>query len=78
MLKGQAHGQNVPEEFEGLVRPHVASFDYFIGDGMHAVVENCDPIEVSSLAKDETSDLLALLRQYGQARLMSLERRLFE
>lgn len=46
MLKAQASGQHVPEEFEALVRPHVESFDYFIGDGMHAVVENTEPIEV--------------------------------
>ena len=48
MLKGQATGPTVPEEFQALVRPHVESFDYFIGEGMHVVVEGLDPIEVSS------------------------------
>ena len=47
MLKAQATGQQVPEEFTALVRPHVDSYDYFIGDGMHIVVESLDPIEVS-------------------------------
>lgn len=46
MLKGQASGQRVPEEFEALVRPHVDSFDYFIGDGMQTVVERVESIEV--------------------------------
>jgi len=46
MFKGQATGHNVPEEFQALVRPHVESYDYFIGEGMHVVVEGLEPIEV--------------------------------
>ena len=47
MLKAQASGNRVPEEFEALVRPHIDSYDYFIGDGMHVVVESIEPLEVS-------------------------------
>ena len=55
MLKGQATGNRVPEEFEALVRPHVDSYNYFIGEGMHVVVENLDPIEVRSQQRVQTA-----------------------
>ncbi len=46
MLKGQAKGAHTPEEFERLVAPHVASFDYFIGEGMETAVRLLEPLEV--------------------------------
>ena len=46
MLKGQAKGPQTPEEFERLVSPHVASFDYFIGEGMETAVRLLEPLEV--------------------------------
>lgn len=46
MLKGQVSGPKVPEEYEKLVAPHVASYDYFLGEGMQMVVNSLPPIEV--------------------------------
>lgn len=31
---------------EALVRPHIDSFDYFIGEGLQNVVELLKPVEV--------------------------------
>jgi hypothetical protein len=46
MLKGQARGSKTPAEFERLVAPHVASFDYFLDEGMKCAVELLEPLEV--------------------------------
>lgn len=46
MLKGQAQGPKPPLEFERLVSPHVASFDYFLNEGMKEAVQLLDPLEV--------------------------------
>ena len=53
MLKGQASGQHVPEEFEALTLPHIDSYDYFIGEGMQRVVEHLEPIEVQWQLKSQ-------------------------
>lgn len=42
----QARGLEVPEEFETLVAPHVASFDWFLSEGLQSVVDSLEPIEV--------------------------------
>jgi DNA-directed RNA polymerase beta subunit len=42
----QAKGLDVPEEYERLVAPHVASFDWFLNEGLQSVVDSLDPIEV--------------------------------
>jgi hypothetical protein len=36
-----------PTSLEELVRPHIDSFDYFIGEGLQSVVELLKPVEVS-------------------------------
>ena len=46
MQAGLAAGEAVPPEFVDLVKPHVQSFDYFLGDGLTRVVELLEPIEV--------------------------------
>ena len=46
MQAGLAAGEAVPPEFVDLVRPHVQSFDYFLGDGLSRVVELLEPVEV--------------------------------
>uniref|UniRef100_A0A383WM53 DNA-directed RNA polymerase subunit beta n=1 Tax=Tetradesmus obliquus TaxID=3088 RepID=A0A383WM53_TETOB len=46
MLKGQAKGPEPPQQFERLVRPHVASFDYFSQDGMRQAVQLQEPLQV--------------------------------
>ncbi len=38
--------QQVPEEYQRLVEPHVASFDYFLGEGIDLVVNSLEPVEV--------------------------------
>lgn len=38
--------QQVPEEYQRLVEPHVASFDYFLGEGIDLVVQSLEPVEV--------------------------------
>ena len=60
MIKAQASGNRVPEEFEALVRPHIDSYDYFIGDGMHVVVESIEPLEVSCYAYLSPPELVSL------------------
>ncbi|KIZ05863.1 hypothetical protein MNEG_2104 [Monoraphidium neglectum] len=42
----QAKGLDVPEEYERLVAPHVASFDWFLNEGLQSVVDSLDPIEI--------------------------------
>lgn len=49
MQAGLAAGEAVPPEFVDLVRPHVQSFDYFLGDGLTRVVELLEPVEVCLL-----------------------------
>ena len=46
MQAGLAAGDAVPPEFVDLVKPHVQSFDYFLGDGLTRVVELLEPVEV--------------------------------
>ena len=36
----------VPESLDTLVRPHVDSFDYFLGEGLQTVVDLLAPAEV--------------------------------
>jgi DNA-directed RNA polymerase beta subunit len=45
-MHAQARGPDVPEEFEELVAPHVASFDWFLSEGLQSVVEMLEPVEV--------------------------------
>lgn len=52
MLKGQATGDRTPERFQELVRPHLESYDYFITEGMHLVLERLEPLEVSCYSFD--------------------------
>lgn len=49
MKKGLATGKKVPKIFEELVEPHVASFDYFLSDGIQKVVQHIEPVEVWSV-----------------------------
>jgi len=35
-----------PRSLEELVRPHIDSFDYFLGEGLQNVVELLKPVEV--------------------------------
>ncbi len=44
----QIHGfdQNVLDEYQSLVEPHLESFNYFVGEGLERVTENIDPVEV--------------------------------
>ncbi len=37
----------VPQEFEDLVAPHVASFDYFLNEGLQTLVDSIKPVMVS-------------------------------
>lgn len=49
MLKpklGQAEGPKTPPEYERLVAPHVASFDYFLEQGIKQAVRLLEPLEV--------------------------------
>ena len=48
MQAGLAAGENVPPEFVDLVKPHVQSFDSFLGDGLTRVVELLEPVEVQN------------------------------
>jgi hypothetical protein len=40
-------GDSVLKQHSDLVRPHVDSFDYFLDEGLKAVVDAVEPVEVS-------------------------------
>jgi DNA-directed RNA polymerase beta subunit len=48
-----------PRSLEELVRPHIDSFDHFIGEGLQSVVENLKPVEVHQTSLT-CSELLTL------------------
>jgi DNA-directed RNA polymerase beta subunit len=52
--RGLAKGQGVPSVNEELVEPHVESFNYFLSEGMQAVVADMKPLEVSGIRKHLT------------------------
>ncbi len=35
-----------PESLDELVRPHVDSFDHFLGEGLQTLVDLLEPVEV--------------------------------
>ena len=39
-------GKEVPSELEELVKPHVDSFNFFLGDGIRLAVADLDPYEM--------------------------------
>ena len=38
--------EEAPESLDELVRPHVDSFDYFLGEGLQTIVDLLEPVEV--------------------------------
>ncbi|GMH37284.1 hypothetical protein BSKO_05157 [Bryopsis sp. KO-2023] len=46
MFKGQVTDDRVPKTYEELVEPHVASFDYFLSEGIQKVVQLVKPVEI--------------------------------
>ena len=64
MQAGLAAGEAVPPEFVDLVKPHVQSFDYFLGDGLTRVVELLEPIEVPLHCCDKLVVALCMLTSY--------------
>lgn len=46
LRRGQVTGQHVSERYHDLVKPHVESFDYFLGEGMQRVIEGLLPVQV--------------------------------
>lgn len=48
--RGEVQGDEVPERYRELVRPHVDSFDYFIGEGLKKVTAALEPLRVRLLA----------------------------
>lgn len=69
MQAGLAAGEAVPPEFVDLVKPHVQSFDYFLGDGLNRVVELLEPIEV--LGSGVTTVLLMLFCEFSDEETLS-------
>ena len=47
MVKMLNSKEEAPESLDELVRPHVESFDYFLGEGLQTVVDLLDPMEVA-------------------------------
>lgn len=47
MQRASAQGDSVPVVNEDVVEPHVESMNYFLTEGMHAVVAGLKPVEVS-------------------------------
>ena len=49
VLRARRHAPSPPPALAAPVpQPHVDSFDYFLGEGMHHVIENMDGIEVEN------------------------------
>lgn len=46
MKRGLVTDNKVPKIYEELVEPHVASFDYFLSDGIQKVVQHVESVEV--------------------------------
>ena len=46
LRRGQVQGAHVPERYRDIVRPHVESFDYFIGEGIRRVLQDLEPVRV--------------------------------
>ena len=44
--RGRVEGNQVPERYHDIVRPHVESFDYFLGEGISTVLQNVQPTRV--------------------------------
>lgn len=42
----QPEEEQVPTFYENITQPHVASFDFFLSEGMRTVVDLLQPIEV--------------------------------
>eukprot|EP00798_Chlamydomonas_sp_ICE-L_P010691 gene10691-12383_t len=47
MNEGLVLGDEVPSEYVDLVEPHVASFDYFVSEGLTLAVDSIEPIEIT-------------------------------
>lgn len=47
MLQMPISKKEAPESLDELVRPHVESFDYFLGEGLQTVVDSLEPMEVA-------------------------------
>lgn len=46
LRRGQVQGAHVPERYRDIVRPHVESFDHFIGEGIRQVLQDLEPVRV--------------------------------
>lgn len=49
MQKGLVQGSTVPREWTDLVEPHVESVNYFLSEGLAAVVAGLKPVEVREI-----------------------------
>lgn len=60
-MTAQAHGERVPEVLERLVAPHVASFDWFLQEGLLLVVGSLRRMEVggAGMERDPVLHVLA-------------------
>ncbi len=47
VLEDRRGDELVPQEFEDLVAPHVASFDFFLNEGLQTLVDSIKPVTVS-------------------------------
>lgn len=47
-MRTQVRGERVPPQLEALAQPHVDSYDYFLGEGMHHVIESMEGIEIEN------------------------------
>lgn len=45
-------GNDLHQAYERLVEPHVASYNYFLRDGMRLVFDALEPVEVSMISSD--------------------------
>ena len=46
LTRGEVVGTEVPAVYHDLVRPHIESFDYFLGDGMCKAIDELEPVRV--------------------------------
>jgi hypothetical protein len=61
--RGEVTGDEVPERYHDVVRPHVESFDYFIGEGLKKVTAALEPHRVRLRAAPEPIQMHTIHQQ---------------
>lgn len=76
-----AQGPPVPSALQGLVSPHIDSFNYFVSQGLQEVVQRLEPVEIQSPLSDARCQVWlenpTMLRPLKDTGLSTADERLF-